>query len=369
MTSAEIINILRFTDGDVEEASKLLRDLNIKAPLAGPPRKKREGESGAPVPIDFSTEPLNEDLKILSILMDGKSLTGIKEEAESLQELRVKQSALIELILEHELAAVSLPSQIQYFVNLKELNCSDNQLTSLPAEIGQLSQLQVLDCSFNYLTSLSKEIGQLSQLQVLNCSRNRLTLLPKEIGDLSKLTYLDCSQNQLTSLPLEIGKLVKLITLETYYNPFYRMPLSIGRLRNTGEVRLTIHHVNGVQSEKGMIDYRDQFVENGLFAYFKFSLGTGTNILGTRNGFYAIRDIYDAEKAVLKKKTKRVLSAHTEENDKGQTEYTRLPKDIITSILEVLWKDFENEYVVLEPGPNSSFRFVLEKTPREIGLT
>jgi Leucine-rich repeat (LRR) protein len=78
------------------------------------------------------------------------------------------------------------------FKNLKELHCSDNQLSSLP----MLPQtLERLSCSDNQLTLLPT----LTQsLQFLYCSGNQLTLLPTLPQNLKKLY---CSDNKLTSLP------------------------------------------------------------------------------------------------------------------------------------------------------------------------
>jgi len=97
------------------------------------------------------------------------------------------------------------------FKNLKELNCSNNQLTSLPT----LPQnLQILFCTNNQLTSLPT-LPQ--NLQTLYCYNNQLTSLeglPQNLKELNcsnnkikfmtlpkKLIFLICYKNQLTSLP------------------------------------------------------------------------------------------------------------------------------------------------------------------------
>ena len=124
-----------------------------------------------------------------------------------------------------------LPS-LKRFYRLKDLDCSNNQLTSLPelndalrylycsynqlTSLPQLNnKLQDLFCHNNQLTSLpelnngiqhlccsSNPLTSLPELKhglrILNCSHTQLTSLP-ELND--ALRYLDCSYNQLTSLP------------------------------------------------------------------------------------------------------------------------------------------------------------------------
>lgn len=111
------------------------------------------------------------------------------------------------------------------FKNLKELNCSHNQLTYLPPLNKGLNKLF---CEFNYLTYLpilNEELeklycsyNQLTSIPILNenlktikCSYNRLLYLPA-LNENLKL--IDCSQNKLISLPT----LNKKIKLFIFYN-------------------------------------------------------------------------------------------------------------------------------------------------------
>jgi len=71
--------------------------------------------------------------------------------------------------------------------NLKELDCSNNNLTSLNG-IKNLTNLKDLYCSSNKLTSLNG-IEMLTNLTELYCHYNNLTDL-KSIYRLDKLEYL-----------------------------------------------------------------------------------------------------------------------------------------------------------------------------------
>ena len=85
------------------------------------------------------------------------------------------------------------------FKNLKELNCSNNQLTSLPT----LPQnLEILYCFNNQLTSLPTLPQNLKELY---CSNNQLTSL---LTLPQNLEILYCFKNQLTSLPTLPEKIV-----------------------------------------------------------------------------------------------------------------------------------------------------------------
>ncbi|SFC66555.1 conserved repeat domain-containing protein/Por secretion system C-terminal sorting domain-containing protein [Flexibacter flexilis DSM 6793] len=121
---------------------------------------------------------------------------------------------------------------IKYFKNVKNLYCSNNQLTSLP---NLPSGLQTLDCGSNQLTSLP---ALPSGLQTLDCGSNQLTSLPALPSGLQNLNcyynqltnlptlpvslqYLSCQDNQLTSLPtLPSG----LHSLNCYYNQLTSLP-------------------------------------------------------------------------------------------------------------------------------------------------
>ena len=104
---------------------------------------------------------------------------------------------------------------IEFFPNLKKLNCGHNRLTSLDVskntvlqelvcwenqltslDASQNTALQELECFENQLTSL--DVSQNPALQKLSCWDNRLTSL--DVSKNTELTYLDCSYNRLTEL-------------------------------------------------------------------------------------------------------------------------------------------------------------------------
>ena len=85
---------------------------------------------------------------------------------------------------------------IEFFPNLQELHCFENQIISLDA--SKNIALQKLSCSHNQLTSL--DVSQNAQLKELRCYGNQLTSL--DVSKNPALVWLSCTRNQLTSLDL-----------------------------------------------------------------------------------------------------------------------------------------------------------------------
>ena len=94
------------------------------------------------------------------------------------------------------------------FYKLRELQCTDNQLTQLPTLpptltmllccYNQLTQLPTLPFTLTYLYCSNNQLTQMpnlpSTLKVLGCNNNQLIQLPTLP---STLTYLDCQNNLL----------------------------------------------------------------------------------------------------------------------------------------------------------------------------
>ena len=109
-------------------------------------------------------------------------------------------------------------SGLQFFPNLKVLNCSHNRLTKL--DVSKNTVLQELVCWENQLTSL--DVSQNPALQKLNCGHNRLTSL--DVSKNTELTYLKCSYNRLTEL--DVSKNTELTYLDCGYNRLTELDVS-----------------------------------------------------------------------------------------------------------------------------------------------
>ena len=128
---------------------------------------------------------------------------------------------------------------IEFFPNLKKLNCGHNRLTSLDVskntvlqelvcwenqltslDVSQNTALQELECFENQLTSL--DVSQNPALQKLSCWDNRLTSL--DVSKNTELTYLECSYNRLTEL--DVSKNTELTYLDCDYNRLTELDVS-----------------------------------------------------------------------------------------------------------------------------------------------
>ena len=170
---------------------------------------------------------------------------------------------------------IDLPD-LSRFKNLKELNCSHNQLTYLPplnktlkklfCEFNNLTYLPILNeeleklhCSYNRLLSLPILN---KNLKTIHCSYNRLLFLPT-LNENLKL--IDCSQNKLISLPT----LNKKLKLFIFYNnkihtiikdSGYRIGYKIGLYIDNIEItRKIINVLNNFRYSYYCLKFKKQF--------------------------------------------------------------------------------------------------------------
>lgn len=127
----------------------------------------------------------------------GNGNTPIVVDTNGNGEIEVSEAALVQVLVINN-ASVSSLEGIQYFANLRNLQCNNNSLTSL--NISSLPNVTYLDCSHNSLASLS--LNQNSGYTGFKCSYNNLTSL--NVNAMIHLVELDCSHNQLASLHAEL---------------------------------------------------------------------------------------------------------------------------------------------------------------------
>lgn len=94
---------------------------------------------------------------------------------------------------------------IEWFHNLKSLNCSYKQIKQL--DLSCFPYLRALDCSFNELTDL--DIQSCASLEELYCRGNKLQTL--QVSNCPGLRILDCQDNLLTTL--DVSECVSLTEL------------------------------------------------------------------------------------------------------------------------------------------------------------
>ena len=144
--------------------------------------------------------------------MGIKDLTGIEffPELENLDcsenqltQLDVSKNPKLKRLVCYENKLTSL--DVSGNTSLTELHCYTNQLTSL--NLGENANLDKLNCVVNRLTSL--DLSGNANLTILSCSSNLLTSL--DVSNNPNLTLLDCERNLLTSL--NVSKNTALVAL------------------------------------------------------------------------------------------------------------------------------------------------------------
>ena len=65
-----------------------------------------------------------------------------------------------------------IPAEITAFVNLEELNLSENTIAEIPPEIGSLVNVEGLYLGGNQISEIPPEMGALVNLEELNLSEN-----------------------------------------------------------------------------------------------------------------------------------------------------------------------------------------------------
>ena len=131
-----------------------------------------------------------------------------------LSERELEQVTMIDL----SRRGVSSLKGIEYFTNLKDLWCDENNLTNL--DVSKNPNLTRLYCDNNQLTSL--DVSHNTELTLLDCGFNQLTHL--DVSKNPKLYYLNFYKNNLTKL--DISKNTKLYILLCGFNQLTSLDVS-----------------------------------------------------------------------------------------------------------------------------------------------
>ncbi|CAN0924032.1 Probable LRR receptor-like serine/threonine-protein kinase At3g47570 [Linum grandiflorum] len=222
----------------------------------------------------------DEDFSFLSSLTNATSLLGIhigwNNFGGSLpQDIGNLSRSLESLSFNDNKISGTIPSGIQYLVNLNELWGYNNNLSgpipsvignlhslerfylpynnisgSIPSSVGNLTKLIELDISSNRLYGeIPTSIQSCTKLLLLNLSRNTLGgVIPPQVMSLTSLSiFLDLSVNQfIGSLPVEVGNLINLAHLDLSHNMLSgSIPSPLGSCASLGSLYLQHNLLNG----------------------------------------------------------------------------------------------------------------------------
>ena len=185
----------------------------LPAPTSGTSQPDETGD----VPIDPAHFPDANFLKYVEKIIDTDHSGTLSQEERNATVIYVlgmgiKDLTGIEFFPELENLDCSENQLTQLDVsknpNLKRLVCYENKLTSL--DVSGNTSLTELYCYTNQLTSLN--LGENANLDILNCVVNRLTSL--DLSGNANLTRLACSSNLLTSLDVSNNPTLILLDCE-----------------------------------------------------------------------------------------------------------------------------------------------------------
>lgn len=111
--------------------------------------------------------------------------------------LSMQEASVVERIFVEKKGISSLKG-LPYFFNLKNLDCSQNNLSVL--DISRNTRLVTLNCSLNALKSL--DLSQNTKLQNLWCADNEFASL--DVSHNTDLLYLQCRGNRITDLDISM---------------------------------------------------------------------------------------------------------------------------------------------------------------------
>lgn len=111
-------------------------------------------------------------------------------------------------ILEHEYETEeignpleTLPSELAYLVNLKDLQIPYNNFSEIPDVVTKLTNLQTLNLYNNRISEIPDVIAGLTNLQSLNLKSNNISEIPNAIAGLTNLKSLDLDNNKISEIP------------------------------------------------------------------------------------------------------------------------------------------------------------------------
>lgn len=117
-------------------------------------------------------------------------------------------------------ANISDASGLEYFINIKSLNLSNNQLETIPA-LSKLTKLTTLYLISNKLKELP-DLSELKDMTGFQVQYNQLGALPY-LNHFTKLEEFYCNNNQITHFP-SIDNCKELRYIVAGDNPFERLP-------------------------------------------------------------------------------------------------------------------------------------------------
>jgi len=193
--------------------------------------------------LDKFEKSFNSNLRLKKKQRNSQVLDLSMCELRRIYKATVKANMKIQVLKINCNYLTTLPQQLEYIKNLKEVHAQQNNFRYFPAPICNLTNLKVLNISYNQLKSISDSIGELIHLTDLDLSYNKIFTLPNSFENLRNLSNLNMEKNQLEEVPLSIFECSSLIKLNLSSNSITYLPKSFIKLSSLNELDL---HDNNV---------------------------------------------------------------------------------------------------------------------------
>jgi len=218
------------------EAKKATFDAMVEAELA------RKGKKAVKQASETNVFLKNIDQKGIDALakrkiMEKRRQKRLAEKQE--QEFKKAQDELKASLVQYEDVSFA------FFVNLVELDCSDNYITELPQDIFVLTNLTRLDAQRNQLRHLPIGFPGLISLRECKLSENQIMDLPDGLEKMTSLQKLSLDQNEIWEFSSDFG---------LFLNAFKILDLANNRIgRKMGSMPI-LQHIRGLRLDANNID-------------------------------------------------------------------------------------------------------------------
>ena len=133
----------------------------------------------------------------------------------------------------------SLPKRLYSIIAVEWLNLCQNRLNQIPSELcSSLINIQYLYASFNQITTIPMDIRFLHELKELVLDHNLICSVPKELFWCTNITHLYLPFNQFYWLPKDICNLKQLKVLSLSYNNLVTLPFELSTLPNLSFIHI-----------------------------------------------------------------------------------------------------------------------------------
>ncbi len=174
------------------------------------------------------------------LTLGSNKITHIPEEIGTLKELEYLGFSK----MYNGLDSLCFPATIKQCTKLKHLKLIGNYLDGLPSGMEYLQALKKIELKHNRLQQLTDQLLGCVALEELLVSQNNLKELPAFLGELRQLRIIQANNNQLKFIHPAIGNCPQLEELHLQYNQLITIPIEV---LESNSINSIIAHNNQIE--------------------------------------------------------------------------------------------------------------------------